>query len=120
MKRLKGMTLIEVLVALAIFAVASISVIRAVSQNIDTESYLEEKMFAALVADNQMALLMLNPKKIAAKSGSSDMANRTWFWSVKLVPTANNLLQAFDVSVATQKNGSPIVTVRSYVAKSSS
>ncbi len=120
MNRIKGMTLLEVLVALAIFATASLSVIHAVNQNLDTESYLEQKMFASLVADNQMTLLMLNPDSISVKAGKAEMADRTWYWKVKLVPTANDVLQAFDVSVATEKNGSPIVTVRSYVPKSSS
>eukprot|EP00487_Bulimina_marginata_P001733 TRINITY_DN14098_c0_g1_i1.p1 TRINITY_DN14098_c0_g1~~TRINITY_DN14098_c0_g1_i1.p1 ORF type:complete len:103 (+),score=39.72 TRINITY_DN14098_c0_g1_i1:148-456(+) len=39
----RGMTLLEVLVALAIFATAAISVIRAVTQHINTLSYLEEE-----------------------------------------------------------------------------
>lgn len=42
-RRVRGMTLLEVLVALAIFATAAISVIRSVSQHINTVSYLEEK-----------------------------------------------------------------------------
>lgn len=42
-RRTRGMTLLEVLVALAIFATAAISVIRSVSQHINTVSYLEEK-----------------------------------------------------------------------------
>ncbi|MDF5109509.1 type II secretion system minor pseudopilin GspI, partial [Vibrio parahaemolyticus] len=57
-RRTRGMTLLEVLVALAIFATAAISVIRSVSQHINTISYLEEKMFAAMVVDNQMANVM--------------------------------------------------------------
>ncbi len=62
--RSRGMTLLEVLVALAIFATAAISVIRAVTQHINTLSYLEEKTFAAMVVDNQMALVMLHPEKL--------------------------------------------------------
>ncbi len=62
-----GMTLLEVLVALAIFATAAMSVIRAVSQHINTVGYLEQKMFAAMVADNQMAMVMLNPKNLKSQ-----------------------------------------------------
>jgi len=118
MSRMKGMTLLEVLVALAIFATASLSVIRAVNQHLNTEAYLEEKMFASLVADNQLALIMLTPQAIASQSGATNMANRTWYWQVRLISTENNVLQAFDLSVATEKNHSPIITVRSYVSKS--
>ncbi|WP_033933817.1 MULTISPECIES: type II secretion system minor pseudopilin GspI, partial [Pseudomonadota] len=65
MKSKRGFTLLEVLVALAIFATAAISVIRSVSQHINTVNYLEEKMFAAMVVDNQMAQVMLNPQSLA-------------------------------------------------------
>ncbi len=115
--RSRGMTLLEVLVALAIFATAAISVIRSVSQHINTVSYLEEKMFAAMVVDNQMASVMLDTGELKAKNGTEDLAGRTWYWKVSPVATTQPLLKAFDVSVATDKNASPVVTVRSYVAK---
>ncbi|EGQ8142895.1 type II secretion system protein GspI [Vibrio parahaemolyticus] len=111
------MTLLEVLVALAIFATAAISVIRSVSQHINTVSYLEEKMFAAMVVDNQMANVMLDTGALKAKNGTEELAGRTWYWKVTPVPTTQPLLKAFDVSVATAKNASPVVTVRSYVAQ---
>ncbi|MDF2153991.1 type II secretion system minor pseudopilin GspI [Vibrio sp. CAU 1672] len=113
----RGMTLLEVLVALAIFATAAISVIRSVSQHLNTVSYLEEKMFAAMVVDNQMANVMINRGELKAKKGSEELAGRTWFWQVTPIATTQPLLQAFDVSVAASQEASPIVTVRSYVAK---
>ncbi|ADT85730.1 type II secretion system minor pseudopilin GspI [Vibrio furnissii] len=113
----RGFTLLEVLVALAIFATAAISVMRAVSQHINTISYLEEKTFAALVVDNQMANVMLNPQGLSARQGTQTIAGRTWYWKVTPVKTGNDILAAFDVSVATEKKAAPVVTVRSYVAK---
>ncbi|CAH1555785.1 Type II secretion system protein I [Vibrio rotiferianus] len=115
--RVRGMTLLEVLVALAIFATAAISVIRSVSQHINTVSYLEEKMFAAMVVDNQMANVMLDSSALKAKKGTEELAGRTWYWKVTPVATTQPLLKAFDVSVAVEKSASPIVTVRSYVDK---
>ncbi|KAB0302163.1 type II secretion system protein GspI [Vibrio fortis] len=116
-KSQRGMTLLEVLVALAIFATAAISVIRAVTQHINTLSYLEEKTFAAMVVDNQMAMVMLHPEKLKKTQGTQKLAERDWFWTITPVRTSDNLLKAFDVSVATSKNASPVVTVRSYVSK---
>ncbi|MGR5120945.1 type II secretion system minor pseudopilin GspI [Vibrio astriarenae] len=114
-RKASGMTLLEVLVALAIFATAAIAVIRSVSQHINTLSYLEEKTFAAMVVDNQMAKVMLEPNRLRAQKGTEELAGRTWYWQVAPVKTSDNLLKAFDVSVATTKEGSPSVTVRSYV-----
>lgn len=116
-RRVRGMTLLEVLVALAIFATAAISVIRSVSQHINTVSYLEEKMFAAMVVDNQMATVMLGTGELKAKNGTEELAGRTWYWKVSPIVTTEPLLKAFDVSVATEKEASPVVTVRSYVAQ---
>lgn len=117
LRRVRGMTLLEVLVALAIFATAAISVIRSVSQHINTVSYLEEKMFAAMVVDNQMATVMLGTGELKAKNGTEELAGRTWYWKVSPIVTTEPLLKAFDVSVATEKEASPVVTVRSYVAQ---
>ncbi|MEF1308716.1 type II secretion system minor pseudopilin GspI [Vibrio mytili] len=116
-RRVRGMTLLEVLVALAIFATAAISVIRSVSQHINTVSYLEEKMFAAMVVDNQMASVMLSTEELKAKNGTEKLAGRTWYWKLTPVATTQPLLKAFDVSVSVEKDASPIVTVRSYVAQ---
>ncbi|PFG45565.1 general secretion pathway protein I [Vibrio sp. ES.051] len=116
-RRTKGMTLLEVLVALAIFATAAISVIRSVSQHINTIGYLEEKMFAAMVVDNQMANVMLSTGELKAQQGTEELAGRTWYWKLTPIATTQPLLKAFDVSVAIEKNASPIVTVRSYVAQ---
>ncbi len=113
-----GMTLLEVLVALAIFATASIAVIRSVSQHINTLSYLEEKMFAAMVVDNQMAKVMLGiVSATKAASGSEEMAGQEWYWTITPISTSDGLLNAFDVSVATEKERDPVITVRSYVEK---
>lgn len=111
----KGMTLLEVLIALAIFATAAISIIRSVSQHINTLGYLEEKTFAAMVVDNQIAKVMLDTSTLKASKGTEKLADREWFWSVTPIKTSDNLLKAFDVSVAKDKKASPIVTVRSYV-----
>ncbi|SDH76489.1 general secretion pathway protein I [Vibrio xiamenensis] len=111
----RGMTLLEVLIALAIFATAAIAIIRSVSQHINTLTYLEEKTFASLVVDNQMAKVMLGEGALTKQKGKEEMAGRTWYWQITPVKTANNLLQAFTVSVAASEKGAPILSVSSYV-----
>lgn len=113
----RGFTLLEVLVALAIFATTAIATIRSVSQHINTLNFLEEKTFASMVADNQMAKVMLSGRKPSKQKGTEMLAEREWFWSVEPVSTAGDLLQAFDVKVAASAKGAPVVTVRSYVPK---
>lgn len=116
-RHVRGMTLIEVLVALAIFATAAVSVVRAVTQHINSIAYLEDKAFAAMVADNQMAMVMLSKPKQSSK-GESEFAGRVWYWQVDPVETESAFLRAVDVSVAKDKErNQPLVTVRSYVPR---
>jgi general secretion pathway protein I len=109
------MTLLEVLIALAIFATAAIAVIRSVGQHINTISHLEERAFAAMVVDNQLAKVMIEPQTLRAKKGTEELAGRKWYWQVAPIDTSDGLLKAFDVSAALSEKGEAIVTVRSYV-----
>lgn len=118
MRKNLGFTLIEVLVAVAIFAVSAMAVLNATGQNVTTLGVLEEKTLASIVANNQMTLLMLDDAILTSeKNGSSDMAGREWFWTIKPIDTADGLLRALDVIVWQDENKrSPLLTVRSYVA----
>lgn len=119
MKRLnrsRGMTLLEVLIALAIFATAAISVIRAVTQHINTLSYLEEKTFASMVVDNQLAMVHLSQSFTSAKKGEEEFAGQKWYWTATPVKTGLGLIQAVDVSVSlNQDRKNTLMTVRTYV-----
>ena len=64
-----------------------------------------------------MANVMLSTSELKVKNGTEELAGRTWYWKITPVATTQPLLKAFDVSVALEKNASPVVTVRSYVAQ---
>ncbi|WP_394213052.1 type II secretion system minor pseudopilin GspI [Enterovibrio calviensis] len=117
MRMHRGFTLIEVMVAMAVFAVAALAVLNATGQHVNTLGVLEEKTFASMVADNQLALFVLEGKVPSSeKNGSSEMAGRTWYWTIKPTATADNALRAVDVIVwqDESKRGS-LVSVRTYV-----
>ncbi|MFV0574778.1 MAG: type II secretion system minor pseudopilin GspI [Vibrio sp.] len=115
-KHSKGMTLLEVLVALAIFATAALSVVRAVTQHINTLSYLEEKTFASMVVENQLAMVHLSESFNSTKKGVEELAGQKWYWTASPVKTGMDLIKAVDVSVSldeAQKH--KLMTVRTYV-----
>lgn len=116
--QVRGMTLIEVLVALAIFATAAISVMKSVTQHINTLSYLEDKTFASLIVDNQISRVMLEGEPKKTKSGKVEMVGKAWYWKVTPIKTSVGFIAAFDVSVSLDASVTkPLVTVRSYVEK---
>jgi|TARA_B100000767_G_C19273542_1_gene332386 general secretion pathway protein I len=93
--RQSGFTLIEVMLAMAVFAVAGVALLGVADNNYRHISLLEEKMLANWVASNQLVELSLVttwPPKNNLK-GNVDMAGRTWYWQQKVIKTDNNLLQ---------------------------
>ena len=118
MKHDRGMTLLEVLVALAVFSTAALSVMKAVSQHLNTLGYLEEKTFAVMVADNELAKIRLSGQLPSSeKRGKSELAGREWYWVIKNTKTADGYLRALDATVATDaERKQTVVTVRTYVA----
>lgn len=116
---MKGMTLLEVLVALVVFATASLTVLSSVSQHTRHIGHLETKTFATLVADNALAELALQNKLVATRQeGSSELAGRTWYWRLVPEPTTNGYLQALDLFVfSDQGRENSLAGVRTYVPK---
>ncbi|MGC3836488.1 type II secretion system minor pseudopilin GspI [Moritella viscosa] len=62
-----GMTLLEVMVAMAVFGTAGLAVMKVATENLSSLAYLEEKTFANWVAANTLTELKLT-KKIPGKS----------------------------------------------------
>ncbi|STV95257.1 general secretion pathway protein I [Klebsiella pneumoniae] len=68
MKREAGMTLIEVMVALVIFALAGLAVMQSTLQQTRQLGRMEEKILASWLADNQLVQLRLE-KRWPASAG---------------------------------------------------
>lgn len=100
----RAFTLLEVMVALAIFAIAALATMHVASVSLRNTTLLQEKMVAGWVADNQTALLYLMPagQRLLPRSGQSDMAGVTWFWKSAPIATSGNLLQAIEVQVSNE------------------
>ena len=62
MKRVKGMTLLEVIVALAVFSSAAVSITKSLGEQMANMPILESRTLAQWVADNQMVDARLEPQ----------------------------------------------------------
>ncbi len=78
----QGMTLLEVMVALMIFAIGCLAIIGSTGGQVRSLSAMESRTLAMWVADNQMTQLQLDPQPPALtwRSGSTEMAGETWHW----------------------------------------
>lgn len=82
-----GFTLIEVMVALLVLALAMSALQLRIGQTIDSAAYVRDKTIAQWVALNQLELLRVaarfgNPPPEQQLTGTATMAGRTWYWVI--------------------------------------
>lgn len=102
MKRVQGFTLLEVLVALAIFALVAASVLSATAHSLQTASRLEEKTLAMWIADNRLTELQLSQSPVAdgREQGEVEFAGRRWQWQSEVQGTSEPDMRRITLWVA--------------------
>ncbi|SQH74359.1 General secretion pathway protein I [Shewanella benthica] len=114
----KGMTLLEVIVALAVFSIAAVSITKSLGDQIANMPILEERTYAQWVADNVMVDARLEAKfpDIGKKDGEMELAGRDWYWRKEIVKTSDDKFRMIRVSVSNDARYKRIVAqVSSYV-----
>lgn len=116
----RGFTLLEVMLAMGVFAVAGIALLGVSDNNYRHISHLEEKMFANWVASNQLVNASLSdtwPPKNNQK-GEEEMAGRKWYWLQKVLKTDNKEMQAIVMEVRLEQDAElAIASLMTYVAQ---
>ena len=102
MRRGRGFTLLEVLVALAIFAVVAASVLSASARSLKTAARLEDKTFATWLADNRLQEIQLAdaPPVEGREQGEESYAGRRWQWQTEVQATSEPEMLRITVRVA--------------------
>jgi general secretion pathway protein I len=117
-KSQRGLTLIEVLIALAIVGIAMTAIIKAVSENIRATNYLQNKTMAMWTAQyviNAAQTGVIKLQEAENHKESIDMLNKTLYWQASEEETANRRIKKIDVSVyAQEESEQPILTLESY------
>ena len=100
-KKNKGFTLLEVLVALAVFAVAAIALMRVSESQLQLSARLEDKTFAHWVALNMVSEMQANQDwpDLGEQTGKVSMAGRDWKIIVKTLATPMNRVRRIEVIV---------------------
>ncbi|MGQ7958731.1 type II secretion system minor pseudopilin GspI [Pseudomonas sp. SP16.1] len=107
MKRARGFTLLEVLVALAIFALVAASVLTASARSLQTAAQLEAKTLAMWVADNRLSELQLaeTPPSDGRDQGRVEFAGRRWLWQSEIQATSEPAMRRVTLWVAAEQRG---------------
>jgi general secretion pathway protein I len=110
-KRPAGFTLLEVLVALAVLAIAMGAIIHAATQSINTTATLRDRTFAGWVARNQVNALLLELKpwpEEGSRAGSAELANRVWRWEARFYRTDDPDLRRLELTVRAGEAGTEL------------
>lgn len=110
---LRGFTLLEVMVALAVVAIALAALVRGGSQSAVTAAHLRDKSLAHWVAMNRVAELRLQPQWPAPGESSSDeeMAKRRWYALAKVSATDDADVHRVVVEVrASEDKDAPVIS----------
>lgn len=122
-RKQSGLTLIEVLIALAIISIAMTAVIKATSQNIHSTSYLQNKTMAMWVGTQVINEARANLLKLDRSSGSqkltTEMLGKTWYWQTAEEETPNPRIKKITVKVFEnedeEEQAAPTVILESYL-----
>ena len=114
-----GFTLMEVMVALMVFALVSTAVSRITSQGAQQALYLERKTIATWIVENKLTEMRVTAAGTTIPKGRGndrvDMAGQEWIvsWVIEPLQGNANFLKA-EVSVAPEDDkDSPVVTLTS-------
>lgn len=116
----RGFTLIEVLIALAVLAIALSAVIKGVGANANNTAHLRDRMLAHWVAMNKVAELQADTAFPApgVTTGAMLMAEHEWAWQVTVSTTQNATIQRLDVEVRSRKEDKqPLDSLIAYIGQ---
>ncbi|MFT4045348.1 MAG: type II secretion system minor pseudopilin GspI [Solimonas sp.] len=100
-RSIRGFTLIEMLAAVAIVAIAMGAIIAGMARYAGNAAYLRQKTIALWVAHNRMTELELQHglPDTGKSNGEVQMAGTTWRWDAEVLDTQDSHLRRVNLSV---------------------
>lgn len=102
----KGFTLLEIMIALAVFAIVAAALVKNAALTVKQTRTIEEKSIAYWVAENQLAQLQARPRtandfpQVGSDTNTVNMGGRDWDVTVNVASTGNEDMRRVEVSVA--------------------
>ncbi|MEQ9464612.1 MAG: type II secretion system minor pseudopilin GspI [Haliea sp.] len=118
----RGFTLVEVMVALAVVALALPALLFALYQQVDGAGYLRDKSLAQMVANNKLVELRLltvarSGLFSGVDSGVEELAGRQWHWRLESSATQVQSFYRVEIEVreGEEGEGRPLHTLVSFM-----
>lgn len=104
-----GFTLIEVLLALAVIAIALTAILKVTAQNIESTQRIKGKTISHWIAMQGVNMIQLSLIEVSSSQETTQvttMLNQKWYWRAKVSNTAIKKVQQITISVS-QKSAGP-------------
>lgn len=102
-----GFTLIEVLLALAVIAIALTALLKALAQQVENTHRIKEKITSHWVAMQGVAMIQLNlisPQNLESTQVST-LLGESWYWRIKLKNTPIKKIQQITILTSSKQTG---------------
>ena len=119
-RKSSGFTLLEILVALAVVAIALSAIVNEVSNNVKNAAHLRDRTLAHWVAMNKIAEWHTGGDwpSPGESHGDVQMAEQEWRWSIKVTNTDDEDIRRMDVEVrGDPKAANPDASLIAYVGR---
>ncbi len=114
--RARGFTLLEVLVALFVFAVAMTVLVQSGTHRAQNLDYLRDRTLASWIAADRITGIRLEPDGVdtGSRDGEVDMARRTWLWEAEVSATEDDTVRRIEVAVRLDEDSEPIARMTGF------
>lgn len=110
-----GFSLVEVAVALVVFALGAMTLLEVQTASLRTASELEDRALAAIVAENRMAERLAGPPRAAGTlSGEEEIAGRDMRWRERSIATADPAILRIEIDVRREDGGQVLATLTGF------
>jgi len=106
--RQTGFTLMEVLLALAVIAIALTALLKVTAQNIESTHRIKEKNISHWIAMQAVTMIQLNLVQLTPNQESTQvttMLGQKWYWRAKFTSTATPSVQQITILVSPKEIG---------------
>ena len=118
-RRNRGFTLIEIVVAMAVLAIAMGAILSGMTRYADNAGYLRNKTVALWVAHNRLTEIQIEPTwpAVGNSDGDVSMAGGDWRWFVTVLETPDPTVHRIEIRVQLKGRDADIAKLVAFLSQ---